>query len=554
MRRIALPVFAALSLSLLIPQGTAGAAPSGAPLAAPAAVVDPPLADGEIQQVGPGLYSTADKSFSIYETDVAEGLMSRSHTVNAQAGDVARPQSAPASRADIGVFGPGWQAEFVGGQLNRRLTQQNGSVVVTDLTANAALTYTLKSSVDFPSGGGVKKYATADGDKLTETTRFDEATGTMVSTVVETVDVAASAVDADQSADTDSGAAVGIDTLTPTYTWKQAAPGTDNWRVTGVGTVADGGLSTVVAYDTKGRVLTVTEAAAGDSPQQTLKVAYSATTTAGGTALGEFAGRAREITVTTGATTQTLARYSYDASGLLRSVADPVEGTDPVSSYAYDSTGRVSDVTSPSNGTWDLTFPAASASPNVEPVGPARPAAESPFVGASGITDPAATAPPATDFVTGEINDPQAYPRHCNRATDWLWYLETGCAAWAAHYGWHQPFWKQTPTGHWVVGINNDGCSTPGPNVSRPLGFNFRTACDMHDYGYGLIGNTYKGYKYYLDRSKKANVDSAFHTTMKTYSCKAYFITKRPACYSVAYAYYKAVGLKGNPKNGANAT
>ena len=553
MRRIALPVFAALSLTILLPQGVAGAASSGASLAAATTVVDPPLADGEIQQVGPGVYSTAEQSFEIYETDVAEGLMSRSHTVTAQAGDVARPESAPASRADMGVFGPGWQAEFVGGQLNRQLEQKAGSVVVTDLTANVSITYALKSSVDYPSGGGVKKYATAEGDKLTETTKFDETTGTMVSTAVETVSVTASAADADQSADTDAGAAVGIDALTPTYTWKQTAPGADTWRVTGVGTVADGSLSTV-GYDAKGRISTITEAAAGEMPAQSLKVGYSAATTANGTTLGEFAGRARDITLTMGATTQTLARYSYDASGLLRSVANPVEGTEPVSSYAYDSTGRVTDVTSPSNGNWDLTFPASSASPNVEPVGPARPAAESPFVGAPDITNEAATAPPATDFTTGEITDPQAYPRHCDRATDWLWYLESGCAAWAAHYGWHQPFWKQTPTGHWVVGINNDGCSTPGPNVSRPLGFNFRTACDMHDYGYGLIGNTYKGYRYYLDRNKKANVDNAFYTTMKTYSCKAYFITRRPACKAIAYTYYKAVGWKGNPKNGANAT
>ncbi|MEU1039680.1 phospholipase A2 [Streptomyces sp. NPDC005551] len=531
----------------------AGAAPSGASPVETATVVDPPLAEGTIQQVGPGLYSTADKSFEIYETDVTEGLMSRSHTVSARTGDVARPESAPASRTDMGVFGPGWEAQFVGGQLDRQLEHKSNSVVITDLTTDTPITYTLKSSVDSPSGGGVKKYATAEGDKLTETTRFDEATGTLVSTIAEVVSVSASAADEDLSADTDADAPLALDRLTPTYTWKQTAPGTDTWRVTNVGNLTDGSLS-AIGYDSKGRVATITEAAAAEAPQQSLKVTYSTATTASGTTLGEYSGRAKEISVTTGATTQTLARYAYDASGLLRSVANPAEGTEPVSSYAYDTTGRVSDVTSTSNGTWDLTFPGSSASPNVEPVGPARPTSESPFVGAADITNEAATAPPATDFSTGEITDPQAYPRHCNRATDWLWYLEEGCAAWAAHYGWHRPLWRQTPTGHWVVGIINDGCSTPGPNISKPLGFNFLTACDMHDYGYGLIGNTYKGYKYYLDRSKKSNVDSAFYTTMKTYSCKAYFITKRPKCVAVAYGYYKAVGWKGNPKNGANAT
>ncbi|MET9406071.1 phospholipase A2 [Streptomyces sp. NPDC002935] len=433
------------------------------------------------------------------------------------------------------------------------MERKTDSVVVTDLTTNTPITYALKSSVDSPSGGGVRKYATTEGDKLTETTRFDEATGTLVSTVVEVVSVAASAADADQSADTDADAPVGIDKLTPTYTWKQAAPGTDTWRVTGVGTAADGILS-AVGYDTKGRVSTITEAATGETPEQSLKVSYSAVTTANGTTPGEFTGRAKEISVTTGATTQTLARYSYDASGLLRSVANPAEGTEPVSSYAYDSTGRVSDVTSPSNGNWDLTFPGSSASPNVEPVGPARPSSESPFVGATGITDEAATAPPATDFSNGEITDPQAYPRYCDRAMDWMWYLKGGCAAWAAHYGWHKPYWRTTPTGFRVAGIIYDGCSTPGPNISRPLGFDFRAACDTHDYGYGLIGNTYKGYQFYLDRNKKGSVDNVFYTTMKTHSCKAYFITRRPKCYALAYSYFRTVGWKGNPKNGANAT
>ncbi|MFD9395450.1 phospholipase A2 [Streptomyces sp. NPDC060000] len=540
-------------MSLLLPQQLAGATPAGLSLAAEAAVDDPILAEGDLLQIGPGLYSTDEQSFEIYETDVPEGLMSRSHSVTAQAGSVAKPESAPASRPDMGVFGPGWEAEFVGGQLNRTLEQKAGSVVVTDLDSNVAITYTLQSSVDYPTGGGVKKYATAEGDKLTETTRFDEATGTMVATASEVINLAAPAADEDQSADTDGTVPIGNNTLTPTYTWKQVASRADSWRVAGVGNVAEGSLSTAT-YDAQGRISTINEAAAGETPAQSLAIKYSTATTATGAALGEFAGRVKEITVTSGSTAQTLARYSYDTSGLLRSVANPVEGTEPVSSYAYDSTGRVSDVTSPSNGTWDLSFPAESAAPNVEPIGPARPSSESVFTGAADITNDAAVTPPATDFTAGEISDPQAYPRHCNRATDWLWYLESGCAAWAAHYGWHKPYWKQTPTGHWVVGINNDGCSTPGPNVSKPLGFNFRSACDMHDYGYGLIGNTYKGYKYYLDRNKKSNVDNAFYTTMKTYSCNAYFITRRPACKSVAYAYYKAVGLKGNPKNGANAT
>ncbi|MDT9682290.1 phospholipase A2 [Streptomyces sp. TRM76323] len=554
--RRALPVFAVVSLSLLFPQEMARATPAGIPPAAGAAVVEPPLADGEVQQVGPGVYSTADRSFEIYETDVAVGLMSRSHTVAVQPDGVSKPESAPVSRTDMGVFGPGWEAEFVGGRLNRKLELRDDTAVITDLTVNAAVTYTLKSSLDFPDGGGARKYASSEGDTFTETTRFNEATGTMESTATETVNMATSVPDEDLSADTDAGVPGDLDQLTPTYTWKQVAAGADNWRVTGVGTVANAALSTVT-YDTAGRVAAVKDTEIGETTSRLLAVKYSTATTATSTTPGEFAGRVREITLADGATVQTLARYSYDTSGLLRSVANPAEGIEAVSSYAYDTTGRVSDVTSPANGDWDLSFPAGSASPDVDPVGPERPTEDAPLEGAGGITDPAAGGPLPTDFTDGEITDPQAYPRHCSAATDWLWYLKSNCAAWAAHYGWHRPYFKVTPTKHRVVGINYDGCSTPGPNISRPGGFNFRVACDMHDYGYGLIGNTYKGYRYYLDRSKKTNVENAFHTTMKTYSCKAYFITRRPACNSFAYAYYKAVSNKkwgGQPKTGADAT
>ncbi|MEU2062805.1 phospholipase A2 [Streptomyces sp. NPDC013455] len=537
MRRSALPVVAALGVTLLLPQQQAAAE-----------TIDQPLATGDIQQVGPGTYYSETRSFEIAETDVAAGLIDRRHAVVAQDSGVAKPQSAPAGRTDMGVFGPGWEAEFLGGQLNRKLEQQSGAIVVTDLGVNETYRYNLTKSVDYPSGGGVNTYEATDGSKITETTKWDSAAGAMTTTVVETLGVDLAATEAGDDTFTDaSGNPIPAADLKPTYTWKQAAPGTDKWRVTGVGSVANG--TSTVGYDTQGRVSTITEPAAGETPEQSVRVTYATATTASGTALGDFAGRAKQITVTTGGTTQTLARYAYDSAGLLRSLTNPVESTEPVASYAYDTTGRVTEVTSPDNGAWDLTFPAESAAPNVEETGLARPARESQLQGAAGIHDTDGTAPPATDFTGGEISDPQAYPRHCNTATSWLWYLKSGCAAKVAHYGWHNPYWKVTAAGYLVVGINHDHCTS---SPDKPLGFDFRAACDMHDYGYGLIGNTYKGYKYYLDRNKKSNVDYAFHTTLRDYTCTAY--RKKGHCQAVALGYLKAVQKKGNPKNGANAT
>ncbi|MFJ5130239.1 phospholipase A2 [Streptomyces sp. NPDC088555] len=532
MRKIALLLVTALGAAALLPQIPASAA----------TITDQPLADGTVQQVGPGLYFTSTKTFQIRETDSAAGLMGRRHTVTEVDG-IAKPQSAPTTRADLGVYGDGWEAEFLGGQLNRKLAASSGAYTITDLDVNEDTKYTLTDTLSTPDGGSINKYTAPNGSTLTETSKWDDNLGVMVTTMKEVINAdLKSAADGD-----DTFSAVSAD-LKPTYTWAQKAPGTDTWRVTGVGTASTG--TDTVTYDSKGRVSTVSTPAGTEEAAQALKVTYAASTTATSTTNGDYTGRIKSIDLTTGTTTQTVARYTYDSTGLLRDVTNPVESSDPVASYSYDSTGRVTDIASPANGSWDLDFSSSDdGSPNVEPVGPGRPASESIFNGAEGITDPNATQPPASDFTTGEISDPQAYPRHCGGATDWLWYLEDGCAAWVAHYGWHQPYWKKLPTGYWVVGINHDHC-TSAPD--KPSGYDFRSACDMHDYGYGLIGNTYKGYKYYLDRSKKSNVDNAFHTTLATYTCSAYRF--KSLCRSIAYTYLQAVKRGGNPKNGANAT
>ncbi|MCZ0978831.1 phospholipase A2 [Streptomyces diastatochromogenes] len=98
-------------------------------------------------------------------------------------------------------------------------------------------------------------------------------------------------------------------------------------------------------------------------------------------------------------------------------------------------------------------------------------------------------------------------------------------------------------------GINHDHCTTA---PDKPLGYNFIPACDMHDYGYGLIGNTYKGYKYYLSRNKGLAVDAVFYSTLYSKTCSAYFW--KSTCRSLANTYYAAVTVFGRAKNGANAT
>jgi hypothetical protein len=169
-------------------------------------------------------------------------------------------------------------------------------------------------------------------------------------------------------------------------------------------------------------------------------------------------------------------------------------------------------------------------------------------VGAAGLDDPNATEPPAGDFLPDGVDPPQSYPKKCDTAKTWMWYTKSGCSAWAYHGGkWRKPDWKRTASGFKVRGIVHDHCTKPGPD--RPAGFDFRPACDSHDYGYGLMTNQKKKYKYYLDRTvgRKLDVDTRFYITLKDKVCGGYFFLVRGTCRKIAAVYYAAVVGFGMP-------
>lgn len=538
MRRTALPVVAALSLALLLPQQSASAAE----------LPDQPLAQGEIQYIGPGMYLSESDSYQVSENDVPVGLMSRSHTVVGQTQGVSQPQDAPSTRSDLGVFGPSWEAEFLGGQLNRKLTPGSGAITTTDLDSNESTRYDLTDSVAGPNGGSVNTYTAADGSTLVENIKWDDLAGELKTTAVETLNLDLTTVEEGDEPPLDqSGNPIPAADLKPSYTWKQVGGSGDTWRVTAVGSKAF--KQSTVSYDSVGRVFSVKEPARGETPAQSIQVNYATATTASGETLGDVVGQVKDITLTTGQTVQTLARYSYDGSGLLRKVTNPAEGSD-LNAYTYDDNDRVATATADDGARWELTFSGDAAAPQAQETTGTRPEPGSEFEGAPSIAEGEGVTPAAEDFTDGEITDPQAYPRHCSTAVSWMWYQYSGCSTKVAHYGWRNPYWKKTPTGAWVVGINYDHCTRPG--VDKPMGWDFRAACDSHDYGYGTIGNSYKGYRYYLDRNKGISVDVAFYNMLYYNTCPAYFW--KTACRSTAYNYYTAVFYFGRPKNGANAT
>ncbi|MET7462761.1 phospholipase A2 [Nonomuraea sp. NPDC005501] len=535
MRR--LPLSAALAAMLL---------PFLAPDVSAAALTDPPPAD--VQEIGPGQYSADTKTFKLTELDVSAGAISRKHGVALTAGDLARPQSAPATRPELGVFGPGWQAEFAGGEINRKLENQNGTLVVTELEGGTSTRYPLKSSVSFPDGGGIQTYQADNGSKITETTKWDANVGAMRTTTIETIPMDPGLVEAgDDTFVTADGTPINNGDLQLTYAWARpaGAPSADPWRVTDVGSTAVG--KSTITYDTQGRVSTVKEPAGATDPASVTKFTYATTTTASGTSNGDYAGRLKEVAVTYGTEApQIEASYAYDPNGLLRTVSDPsvgaVQGT-----YAYDAVGRLSSIESVTNGGWQLSFPAGVAAPQVTATGTDMPANGGTTEGAAGLDDPNATEPPASDFLPDGVDPPQSYPKKCSTAVTWMWYTKSGCSAWAFHGGkWRKPDWKRTASGFKVRGIYYDHCTS---SPDKPHNFDFRPACDSHDYGYGLIANRKKHYKYYLDntRTRKLDVDNRFYITLRDKVCGGYFILVRPDCRAWAWTYYQFVKKYGNP-------
>lgn len=524
-RRIALPIVAALGLTLLAPLHPASAAE----------VPDQPLVDGTVQPIGPGTYLSASDSYQINETDTTAGLVGRTHEVVGQLQGVSKAQDAPNNRSDLAVFGPSWDAEFLGGQLNRKLTFGSGSITTTDLDAKESVRYDLTDSLAGVNGGSVNTYTAADGSKLIESIAWNDLAGELKTTIVETLNIDLTRPVSGDDVPVDSlGSPIPAADLKPVYTYKQVGGSGDNWRVTNVGTTAYG--KSTVSYDSVGRVSTISDPTTAATPQS-IKVNYATATTASGQTLGDVTGQVKSITLTSG-TPQTLASYSYDGSGLLRKVTNPTDGTD-LNTYTYDTDDRLATVATPADQ-WNLNYAGDAAAPDaVQSVGTPPPSPNDPL--------------DSPTVIIGEPHTPtlDTQPAHCDLSMRWIWLQHSDCTTTVAHYGWRSPASKMLPNKRWIRGIYYDHCTNA---LDKPLGYNFETACDGHDYAYGIMGNAYKHATRRMSPSLKLDADREFYDLTKNQTCPVYKTSW--VCKAVAWSYYQAVSSRvgGNPKNGADAT
>ncbi len=286
-----------------------------------------------------------------------------------------------------------------------------------------------------------------------------------------------------------------------------------------------------VTYDGQGRVSVLASPA---TPQDTCAPTgspacasatfrYAQTTTATASQFGDVVGQLKEISYdAAGETTPvTVVSYAYDGLKRLRTVEDrrQIDGA-PImtSSYTYDAAGNITHLSTPDEGAWNLTYEA-----------PGK------LTTATKETTPASLALPA----------------HCKYASQYM-FGQDGC--WAGpvpmSYGGTplRPMWKKTPGNKSVVGVNDDHCTT-SPDIPKGV-FDFRAACDSHDYGYGII---YLSRTDSWNKSKKGAVDAVFYTILKDYTCNAYSNSKkmypswtyRQVCRQEAYSYYRGVSVMG---------
>ncbi|MBM6405314.1 hypothetical protein JQN72_13800 [Phycicoccus sp. CSK15P-2] len=302
-----------------------------------------PTADAGVGQValytGEVALGGTDVSVPGYSGDIT---LSRSHVSFAGDGTVAGWPSDPVT----GVFGPGWSANLEGGEAGLAGLQ------VVDNTG-------LDGSIAFVDGEGEPLvYANPSGTRTYPTT-----TKTYLPA---TDDTAASAI---KLAVTGSGTGMRL-TLTEddgtTTIWKpKAAPSTTAGTTWIPLSITEPGqpVATTFGHDTTGRVTRIVAAvpdgmAGADCPTigalargcRALDITYATTTTANASTPGDFAGQVKAVSAwlwnpaTSAMAATTVATYTYDTSGRLRTMRDPRVGLG--TDYTWDAAStRVASVT-----------------------------------------------------------------------------------------------------------------------------------------------------------------------------------------------------------------
>ncbi|GII54944.1 hypothetical protein Pth03_33330 [Planotetraspora thailandica] len=106
----------------------------------------------------------------------------------------------------------------------------------------------------------------------------------------------------------------------------------------------------------------------------------------------------------------------------------------------------------------------------------------------------------------------------------------------ASASSWSSAWQNQAAWAEYAFDWSTDLCST---SPDQPLGYDFRTPCRRHDFGY----RNYKAVNQFP--SNKAHVDDAFYFDMRQV-CAKYSGVSKSTCDGLAWTYYQAVKQFGS--------
>ncbi|MFE4974863.1 RHS repeat-associated core domain-containing protein [Kitasatospora sp. NPDC056651] len=311
--------------------GTTGYSPAGT------VTVDRRAGTAPHQQLGPGSLNTLTGDYALTATDTNVFGVGVARTASSR-----QPDAGAAQEGQAPIFGPQWTAGVVS-----RTTETNWTEIQQASASSAVVVTSTGDRLGFTatSGGGWQPQPGAEDLTLTGSFAgsFTLKDGTGRTATFAKVDGAATTW-----------------TLATTY----LATGNSTTTVVSEKTVVGGRTVARPRY-----VVAPTTAVAADTCATTpatkgcrvLEYVYAASTTATGSALGDFTGQVKQIRAwatdpgAAAATPEAVAAYAYDSAGQLREAWDPRLATPLKTAYAYTG-GRVTTLTTPGELPWTFTY------------------------------------------------------------------------------------------------------------------------------------------------------------------------------------------------------
>ncbi|MEU6536431.1 DNRLRE domain-containing protein [Streptomyces sp. NPDC047000] len=288
--------------------------------------------------IGPGSVNALTGDFTLSATDASGFDLSVSRTASSR-----RPTAGADAEGQVAIFGPQWTSG-----TTAEITDSDWAYVRKTSSTSVALMDVNGDETGFTatSSGGWKPEPGSEDLTLT-----GSLTGSFTLK--------------DQEGTTTTFAKV--DSAATTWQVSSAYLPTDNSTTKVVSEKVISGSSTLarpkyVIAPTSAVTASTCETTPSTRGCRLLEFVYAASTTATGSALGDYNGQVQQIKEwatdpgASEATATTVAQYAYDGSGRLREQWDPRTSPALKTSYAYDSAGRIATLTPPGELAWTFTY------------------------------------------------------------------------------------------------------------------------------------------------------------------------------------------------------